>query len=87
VLYNALIAIAGFLLGLRAGLAMGYRAERGRRIVGERAWLRQLARVIGVRPPEGESIDAARERLLEATRDRLDEPPRLVEGLEGPRET
>ena len=71
-LFNALIAAAGFLLGLRVGLAVGYRAERGRRIVGERKWLADLARALGVRPPQYESIDAARERLLEAAQDRRD---------------
>ena len=69
-LFNALIAAAGFLLGLRVGLAVGYRAERGRRIVAERRWLADLARALGVRAPQYESIDAARERLLAAAQDR-----------------
>ncbi len=70
-LFGALIAAAGFLLGLRVGLAVGYRAERGRRIVTERRWLAQLATVLGAPPPELESIDAARARLLEEARGKL----------------
>jgi hypothetical protein len=66
----ALLAIAAFVLGVRVGLALGYRAERGRRIVAERAWLEQLARVMGAKPPELESIDAARARILGEARAR-----------------
>ena len=69
-LFNALIAITGLILGVRVGLAVGYRAERGRRILGERKWLTELARVLGSKPPEQESIDAARERLLNDARAR-----------------
>jgi hypothetical protein len=70
VLFNALIAITGMILGVRVGLAVGYRAERGRRIVAERKWLAELASVIGAKPPELESIDAARARLLGEARAR-----------------
>jgi hypothetical protein len=70
VLFNALIAITGMILGVRVGLAVGYRAERGRRIVAERKWLAELASVIGAKPPELESIDAARARLLSEARSR-----------------
>ncbi len=69
-LFNALIAITGMILGVRVGLAVGYRAERGRRIVAERKWLAELASVIGAKPPELESIDAARARLLSEARSR-----------------
>ena len=65
-LFSILIAIAGFILGVRVGLAIGYRAERGRRIVAERAWLAKVAGAIGVPPPELESIETARARLLGA---------------------
>jgi hypothetical protein len=70
VLFNALIAITGMILGVRVGLAVGYRAERGRRIVAERKWLAELASVLGAKPPELESIDAARARLLSEARAR-----------------
>jgi len=70
VLYNALLAIAGFILGVRVGLALGYRAERGRRIVLERKWLSDLARALRARPLELESVDAARARLLAEARSR-----------------
>jgi hypothetical protein len=70
VLFSALIAIAGFILGVRVGLAVGYRAERGRRIVVERTWLAELASVLGAKPPELESVDAARARLLAEARGR-----------------
>jgi hypothetical protein len=70
VLFGALIAIAGFVLGVRVGLALGYRAERGRRIVVERRWLAELAGVLGAKPPELESVDAARARLLAEARGR-----------------
>lgn len=70
-LFGALIAIAGFILGVRLGLALGYRAERGRRIVVERRWLAELAGVLGAKPPELESVDAARARLLAEARGRL----------------
>jgi hypothetical protein len=70
VLFAVLLAIAGFILGVRVGLSIGYRAERGRRIVTERKWLADLARALGARPPELESINAARERLLAAARER-----------------
>lgn len=69
-LFNALIAITGMILGVRVGLAIGYRAERGRRILAERRWLTELAQVIGSKPPEFESIDAARARLLSEARGR-----------------
>ncbi len=69
-IFNALIAIAGVILGVRVGLAIGYRAERGRRIIAERRWLAELAQVIGSKPPEFESIDAARTRLLNEARAR-----------------
>jgi hypothetical protein len=77
VLLGALIAIAGFILGVRVGLALGYRAERGRRIVVERRWLAELAGVLGAKPPELESVDAARARLLGEARARNSEalPP------------
>jgi hypothetical protein len=64
VLFSALIAIAGFILGARVGLAIGYRAERGRRIVAERKWLAELAGALSAKAPEFESVDAARARLL-----------------------
>ncbi len=70
VLFGLLTGIAGFILGSRVGLSLGYRAERGRRIIAERKWLAQLATAIGAKPPELESIDAARARLLEAARQR-----------------
>jgi hypothetical protein len=70
VLFAILLAIAGFILGVRVGLSIGYRAERGRRIVTERKWLADLAGALGARPPELESINAARERLLAAARER-----------------
>jgi hypothetical protein len=70
VIFNALIAIAGLILGVRVGLAIGYRAERGRRIIAERKWLAELAQVIGTKPPEFESIDTARARLLSEARGR-----------------
>ena len=73
-MYNALLAIAGFILGVRVGLALGYRAERGRRIVLERKWLSELARALGARPLELESVDAARARLLAHARSDADEP-------------
>lgn len=79
-LFNALIAVAGFLLGVRVGLAVGYRAERGRRIVAERRWLADLARALGARPPQYESIDAARERLLDVALARADEEPAPATG-------
>ncbi len=69
-LFNALIAITGMILGVRVGLAVGYRAERGRRIVAERKWLAELASVLGAKSPELESIDAARARLLSEARAR-----------------
>lgn len=69
-LFVVLLAIAGFILGLRVGLSIGYRAERGRRIVTERKWLADLAAALGAKPPEFESIDAARARLLAAARGR-----------------
>ena len=72
---GALIAIAAFILGVRVGLAVGYRAERGRRIVVERKWLAELAGVLGARPPELESVDAARARLLAEARSRGEEVP------------
>jgi hypothetical protein len=78
VLFGALIAAAGFILGVRVGLALGYRAERGRRIVVERRWLGELARVLGAKPPEMESVDAARARLLDEARKR---DPATDEGL------
>jgi hypothetical protein len=75
---GALIAIASFILGVRLGLAVGYRAERGRRIVAERKWLSELAYVLGARPLHLESIEAARARLLDEARDRVVEvPPQL----------
>ena len=74
---GALIAIASFILGVRVGLAVGYRAERGRRIVVERKWLSELARALGARPLELESVDAARARLLDEARDRIDVPAAL----------
>ena len=64
-LYTALLIGAAFLLGLRAGLALGYRAERGRRIVNERKWLGEIGRALGVRPTQAESVDALRERILD----------------------
>jgi hypothetical protein len=70
VLFVVLLAIAGFILGLRVGLSLGYRAERGRRIVTERKWLGDLAAALGAKPPEFESINAARARLLAAARGR-----------------
>jgi len=70
VLFAALLAIAGFILGVRVGLSIGYRAERGRRIVTERKWLADLAGALGTKPPELESINAARARLLAAARGR-----------------
>ena len=70
VLFGLLTGIAGFILGSRVGLSLGYRAERGRRIIAERKWLAQLATALGAKPPELESIDAARARLLEAARQR-----------------
>jgi hypothetical protein len=80
VLYNALLAIAGFILGVRVGLALGYRAERGRRIVQERKWLSELARAIGARPLQLESVEAARARLLaEASARASDEAPEVEE--------
>ncbi|MGO8993351.1 MAG: hypothetical protein ACLQVI_08470 [Polyangiaceae bacterium] len=69
-LFGVLIAVAGFILGVRVGLSVGYRAERGRRIVTERKWLADLAGALGARPPELESINAARARLLAAARGR-----------------
>ena len=69
-LLGALIGVAGFILGVRVGLALGYRAERGRRIVVERKWLAEFARVLGAKPPELESVDAARARLLAEARER-----------------
>ena len=69
-LFGVLTGIAGFILGARVGLSLGYRAERGRRIIAERKWLTELAGVIGARPPELESVDAARARLLAAARER-----------------
>ena len=73
-LAGALIAIAGFILGVRVGLALGYRAERGRRIVVERKWLAELAGVLGTKPPELESVTAARARLLAEARERGGDP-------------
>ncbi len=73
-LYNALLALAGFILGVRLGLALGYRSERGRRIVLERKWLSELARAMGARPLQLESVDAARARLLAEARARGDQP-------------
>jgi hypothetical protein len=67
-----LIGVAGFILGVRVGLSLGYRAERGRRIVSERQWLADLAGAIGAKPPELESINAARARLLAEARGRGD---------------
>ena len=72
VLMSALIAIAAFLLGLRAGLAIGYRAERGRRIVAERRWLLELGRAVGVKPAELEPVDETRARILGVIRDRAE---------------
>ena len=69
-LFSALIALTGLILGVRVGLAVGYRAERGRRIIAERKWLAELALVLGSKPPELESIDAARARLLDEARTR-----------------
>ena len=69
-LFGALIGVAGFILGVRLGLAIGYRAERGRRIIVERKWLAELAGVLGARAPELESVDAARARLLAEARGR-----------------
>lgn len=69
-LMTALIAAAAFLLGLRAGLAIGYRAERGRRIVAERKWLLELGRVLGIRPVQLDSVEATRTRILDQMRDR-----------------
>ena len=69
-LFSALIAITGLILGVRVGLAVGYRAERGRRIIAERKWLAELAQVLGSKPPEFESIEAARARLLGEARAR-----------------
>jgi len=77
VLYNALLAFAGFILGVRVGLALGYRAERGRRIVLERRFLSELARALGARPLELESVDAARARLLDEVRNRMPQKPGL----------
>jgi hypothetical protein len=71
VLFGVLIGIAGFILGARVGLAVGYRAERGRRIVVERRWLAELAAALGAKPPELESVDAARARLLAEARGRV----------------
>jgi len=73
VLYSALIAIAAFLLGLRAGLALGYRAERGRRIVAERKWLLELGRALGVKPTALEPVEATRARMLDEARARTSE--------------
>jgi hypothetical protein len=70
VIFGVLTAIAGFILGVRVGLSVGYRAERGRRIVSERQWLADLAGAIGAKPPELESINAARARLLAEARER-----------------
>jgi hypothetical protein len=70
VIFGVLTAIAGFILGVRVGLSLGYRAERGRRIVSERQWLAELAGVLGAKPPELESINAARARLLAEARGR-----------------
>jgi len=67
---SALIAVAGFLLGLRVGLAIGYRAERGRRIVAERKWLLELGRALGVKPAQLDSVEATRARILDEVRDR-----------------
>ena len=69
-LFAALIAVAGFLLGLRAGLSIGYRAERGRRIIAERRWLADLARALDVKPGDQESVDAIRARMLTEARRR-----------------
>lgn len=69
-LFAALIAVAGFLLGLRAGLSIGYRAERGRRVIAERRWLADLARALDVKAGEQESIDAIRARMLTEARRR-----------------
>jgi hypothetical protein len=68
VLFGVLCGLAGLILGVRVGLSVGYRAERGRRIVSERRWLADLAGALGARPPELESINAARERLLAEVR-------------------
>jgi hypothetical protein len=70
VLFAALIAVAGFLLGLRAGLSIGYRAERGRRVIAERRWLAELARALDAKPGEQESVDAIRARMLTEARRR-----------------
>jgi hypothetical protein len=73
VLFAALIAVAGFLLGLRAGLSIGYRAERGRRVIAERRWLADLARALDVKQVktgEQESVDAIRARMLTEARRR-----------------
>ena len=69
-LFAALIAVAGFLLGLRAGLSIGYRAERGRRVIAERRWLADLARALDVKPGDQESVDAIRARMLTEARRR-----------------
>ena len=71
-LYTALCIGAAFLLGLRAGLALGYRAERGKRILAERKWLGEIGRALGVRPMQLEPIESLRERVL----DRALEQPR-----------
>jgi hypothetical protein len=88
---GALIAIASFILGMRLGLAVGYRAERGRRIVVERRWLSELARVLGARPLELESVEAARERLLGEVRgqkyERLERGARDEQETEAPPQT
>jgi hypothetical protein len=85
-LSGVLIAIAGFILGVRVGLAVGYRAERGRQILSERKWLAQLAGALRAKPPEFESIVAARARLLEeATRAQvLDEARAAAAAAAGP---
>lgn len=69
-IFGVLTAVAGFILGARVGLSIGYRAERGRRIVAERQWLADLAGALGAKPPELESINAARARLLAEARGR-----------------
>jgi hypothetical protein len=47
-------------------------AERGRRIVVERKWLSELARALGARPLELESVVAVRERLLAVAQGRAE---------------
>jgi hypothetical protein len=87
VLYSALIAIAGFILGVRVGLGVGYRSERGRRITQERRWLGELARALGIRRLDLESVDAARARILDEARRRDAEPPAALPAGDPPPQT